>query len=80
MWASLDRAGARLEGQPRAVAVLAESVVFFLLFFVLFHPLPAALFTALEEQLHSLRQKQQPLLDAATLLRPQLRRFGPAPP
>ena len=50
MWLSLDRAGAVVEGQPRAVAVAAESAVFFLLFFVLFHPLPAALFTALENE------------------------------
>jgi len=50
VWASLDRAGVQLEGQSRAVAVLAESAFLFLLYFVLFLPLPAAVFTALENK------------------------------
>ena len=60
LWESLGKAGpigrqvsqavVALEDRPKAVAVAAESFVFFLLFFLAFLPIPAIIFTALENK------------------------------
>ena len=60
LWESLGKAGpigrqvsqavVALEDRPKAVAVAAESFVFFLLFFLAFLPIPAIIFTALENE------------------------------
>ena len=46
----VSQAVVALEDQPKAVVVAAESFFFFLLFFLAFLPIPAIIFTALENQ------------------------------
>ena len=58
LWESLGKAGplgrqvsqAVLKDRPKAFVVAAESFVFFLLFFLAFLPIPAIIFTALENE------------------------------
>ena len=51
MYESLGKAGEELANKPRVVVVLVEAAVFFLLFFTAFLPIPAVLFTILENDL-----------------------------
>ena len=44
----VSQAVGALEDRPKAVVVAAESFVFFLLFFLAFLPIPAIIFTVLE--------------------------------
>ena len=46
----VSQAVVALDDQPKAVVVAAESFFFFLLFFLAFLPIPAIIFTALENQ------------------------------
>ena len=46
----VSQAVVSLEDRPKAVAVAAESFVFFLFFFLVFLPIPAIVFTALENK------------------------------
>ena len=51
MYESLGKAGEELANKPRVVVVMVEAAVFFLLFFTAFLPIPAVLFTILENDL-----------------------------
>jgi hypothetical protein len=64
MWRSIEWTGTDLDSKPRVLLAIVESMFFFTLFFVIFHPIPALVFAALENDGVSFSEGSWSFLDS----------------